>query len=201
MNPQFAEVSRILGQSESDRQFVLFSNLLKEHVPNVVQSSEFTNAAELWERRHNTWTTQLQKSLQNRKPPEYTHQDIAAFNNAFNVMVTQVNFQREETCRHYTKLLDEARQRKKHIEDQIVKITHQARADVDMERVHQNSIVARLTHGGNINVEMTKWEESKLKKNASLQEEEIFSKFWKTQKRTVKTMHYSFKHRSRTFHT
>ena len=69
MNPQFAEVSGILGQSESDRQFVLFSNLLKEHVPNVVQNSEFTNASELWERRHNTLTTQLQKSLKVRKPP------------------------------------------------------------------------------------------------------------------------------------
>ena len=71
MNPQFAEVSRILGQSESDRQFVLFSNLLKQHVPGVNLNSEFASASRLWERRNNTWVTQLQQSLKGRNPPVY----------------------------------------------------------------------------------------------------------------------------------
>ena len=89
-------------------------------------------------------------------------------NNAFNVMVTQVNSKREDTCRHYTKLLDEARQRKKHTEDQIVRVTHTARADIDTKRVIENSIVTRLSHGSSINIEMTKWEETKLKERCLL---------------------------------
>ena len=73
MNPQFAEVSRILGQSESDGQFVLFSNLLKQHVPGVNLDSEFAATSKLWERRNNTWVTQLTKSLKERNPPVYNH--------------------------------------------------------------------------------------------------------------------------------
>ena len=95
MNPQFAEVSRILGQSESDRQFVLFSNLLREHVPGVSLNSEFAASSQLWERRNNTWVTQLTKSLKERNPPVYNHQDIASLNNAYNVMIQQTNRQRE----------------------------------------------------------------------------------------------------------
>ena len=122
MNPQFAEISRILGQSESDRQFVLFSNLLKQHVPGVNQNSEFASASQLWERRNNTWVTQLQKSLRERNPPVYTHQDVASLNNAYNVMISQTNRQREDQVRHYNKLLDEARRKQKDLEDRIIKI-------------------------------------------------------------------------------
>ena len=111
MNPQFAEVSRILGQSQSDRQFVLFSNLLREHVPGVNQNSEFAATSQLWERRNNTWVTQLTRSLKERNPPIYTHQDIASLNNAYNVMIQQTNCQREDQVKHYSKLLDEARKR------------------------------------------------------------------------------------------
>ena len=117
MNPQYAEVSRILGQSESDRQLSLLSKVLHEHLPCLKQNAEFENAATLWDRRNNTWSSQLETDLKQRKQPVYTQQDIAALNNAYNVMVAQVNKTREATMSHYNKLLDEARARQKNMED------------------------------------------------------------------------------------
>ena len=56
MNPQYAEVSRILGQSEADRQLLLINKVLHEHLPSLKQNAEFDNAAKLWDRRGNTWS-------------------------------------------------------------------------------------------------------------------------------------------------
>ena len=85
MNPAYAEVNRLLGQAESDGQLVILSNVFHEHIPGIDQNEEFSNIAKLWERRNNTWTTQLQKYLKERNPPAYSQQDIAAMNNSFNV--------------------------------------------------------------------------------------------------------------------
>ena len=92
MNPAYAEVNRLLGQSESDRQLVVLSNVIREHLPAIDQNEDFTNISKLWERRNNTWTTQLQKYLKERDPSVYSQQDIPAMNNSFNVMFTQFPF-------------------------------------------------------------------------------------------------------------
>ena len=47
MNPQYAEVSRILGQSESDRQLSLLSKALHEQLPSLKQNADFDNATKL----------------------------------------------------------------------------------------------------------------------------------------------------------
>ena len=54
MNPQYAEVSRILGQSESDRQLAIIGRALHEHIPSFQDDQAFGSAASLWERRQNT---------------------------------------------------------------------------------------------------------------------------------------------------
>ena len=147
MNPQYAEVSRILGQSESDRQLSLLSKALHEHLPSLKQNAEFDNAAKLWDRRSNTWSKQLETDLQQRKQPVYTQQDIAALNNAYNVMVGQVNKTREATMSHYNKLLDESRARKKTMEDCVTKTQHDSRSDSDSEICKQEHLISLITHG------------------------------------------------------
>ena len=147
MNPQYAEVSRILGQSESDRQLSLLSKALHEHLPSLKQNTEFDNAAKLWDRRSNTWSKQLETDLQQRKQPVYTQQDIAALNNAYNVMVGQVNKTREATMSHYNKLLDESRARKKTMEDCVTKTQHDSRSDSDSEICKQEHLMRLIAHG------------------------------------------------------
>ena len=144
MNPQYAEVSRILGQSESDRQLSLLSKALHEHLPSLKQNAEFENAAKLWDRRNNTWSIQLETDLKKRKQPVYTQQDIEALNNAYNVMVAQVNKTREATMSHYDKLLDESRARQKTMEDCLAKTENDARSDFDSERCKQEHLEALL---------------------------------------------------------
>ena len=106
MNPAYAEINRLLRQSESDRQLVVLSNVIREHLPAIEQNEDFSNIAKLWEQRNNTWTTQLQKYLKERDPPIYNQQDIAAMNNSFNVMVAHCNKEREDSVKNYTKLME-----------------------------------------------------------------------------------------------
>ena len=54
MNPQYAEVNRILGQSESDRQLVVLSNAIHEAITSISQNEEFNNISKLWECQNNT---------------------------------------------------------------------------------------------------------------------------------------------------
>ena len=163
MNPQYAEVSRILGQSESDRQLSLLSKALHEHLPGLKQNAEFDNAAKLWDRRGNTWSKQLETDLQQRKQPVYTQQDIAALNNAYNVMVGQVNKTREATMSHYNKLLDESRARKKTMEDCVTKTQHDSRSDSDSEICKQEHLAGLIRSGHPPPDAVQQMNESKLK--------------------------------------
>jgi len=72
MNPQYAEVSRILGQSESDRQLSLLSKALHEHLPSLKQNAEFENAAKLWDRQNNTWSSQLETDQKEKENNLFT---------------------------------------------------------------------------------------------------------------------------------
>ena len=75
----------------------------------------------------------------------YTQQDIAALNNAYNVMVAQVNKTREATMSHYSKLLNEARARQKNMEDCLAKTQNDARSDFDSEKCKQEHLNALIT--------------------------------------------------------
>ena len=132
MNPAYAEINRLLGQSESDKQLVILSNVIREHLPAIDQDEDFNNISKLWERRNNTWTTQLQKYLKERDPPIYSQQDIAAMNNSFNVMVTQCNKEREDSVKNYIKLMDEARHRSKQSTNDLTRF----------ENTHTNFVIA-----------------------------------------------------------
>ena len=185
MNPQYAEVSRILGQSESDRQLSLLSKALHEHLPSLKQNAEFDNAAKLWDRRSNTWSKQLETDLQQRKQPVYTQQDIAALNNAYNVMVGQVNKTREATMSHYNKLLDESRARKKTMEDCVTKTQHDSRSDYDSEVCKQEHLMKLITQGNppaDANVQIA---ESKLKVKFILKRRTDFLEGFNTTKRNA----------------
>ena len=137
MNPAYAEINRLLGQSESDKQLVILSNVIREHLPAIDQNEDFSNIAKLWERRNNTWMTQLQKYLKERDPPIYNQQDIAAMNNSFNVMVVQCNKECEDSVKNYTKLMDEARHRFKQTSQDLTRFMNESRADIDAERCKQ----------------------------------------------------------------
>ena len=134
MNPAYAEINRLLGQSESDKQLVILSNVIREHLPAIDQNEDFSNISKLWERRNNTWSTQLQKYLKERNPPIYSQQDIAAMNNSFNVMVAQCNKEREDSVKNYIKLLDEARHRSKQSTNDLTRFENDSRADIDAEQ-------------------------------------------------------------------
>ena len=147
MNPAYAEINRLLGQSESDKQLVILSNVIREHLPAIDQDEDFSNIAKLWERRNNTWTTQLQKYLKERDPPIYSQQDIAAMNNSFNVMVAQCNKEREDSVKNYIKLMDEARHRSKQATNDLTRFENESRADIDAERCKQQSLVKKIDAG------------------------------------------------------
>ena len=147
MNPAYAEVNRLLGQSESDRQLVVLSNVIREHLPAIDQNEDFSNIAKLWERRNNTWTTQLQKYLKERDPPVYSQQDIAAMNNSFNVMVAQCNKEREDSVKNYIKLMDEARHRSKQASNDLTRFENESRADIDAERCKQRALQNKINAG------------------------------------------------------
>ena len=147
MNPAYAEINRLLGQSESDRQLVVLSNVIREHLPAIDQNEDFSNIAKLWERRNNTWTTQLQKYLKERDPPIYNQQDIAAMNNSFNVMIAQCNKEWADSVKNYTKLMDEARHRFKQASQDLTRLMNESRADIDAERCKQRAFCKKVDAG------------------------------------------------------
>jgi hypothetical protein len=99
---------------------------------------------------------------------------------SYNVMVMQVNHSREETVRHYTKLLDEARHRRKQMDDSIVKVNHEARVELDAERVKQRAIQDHIANGWNLQDEQKKFHESNLREVCVLSRKKDFLKALET---------------------
>ena len=56
MHSQHAEVHRILGQTESDRQLAILNEALQTYLRGIKNNRELGNAALLWDRRDKTWT-------------------------------------------------------------------------------------------------------------------------------------------------
>ena len=107
-NPQYAEVSRILGASENDQQISILSRALTQHIPGLENDKVFGNDAAHWERRNKTWPLELEK---HRRPPIYTQTGIASLNNSYAVHVSLTNKHREAGAKHHNKLMDESRSR------------------------------------------------------------------------------------------
>ena len=60
MNPQYAEVHRILGQTEYDRQLSIL-NKAQTYLPDIKNDRELGNAAIIWDHRDRTWTKHLEE--------------------------------------------------------------------------------------------------------------------------------------------
>jgi len=147
MNPQYAEVHRILGQTESDRQLAILNKALQTYLPGIKNDRELGNAALLWDRRDRTWTKHLEEKHRKRKQPLYTQQDIASLNNAYNVMVAQVNKNRETHMIHLTKLLDEARAKQKTMDDCLAKTANECRTDYDAQVCNYKALERQWNRG------------------------------------------------------
>ena len=94
-NENYAEVSRVLGQSETDKQLAFLGKALCEALPQLKNDPNFTSAADAWSRRQNTWPSELNKQIMDRCPPIHNQASISALNNAHAVYVHQVNDQRK----------------------------------------------------------------------------------------------------------
>ena len=119
LNPQYAEVTRVLGQSETDRQLGILGKALSEALPQLKDDPTFTTATDLWSRRQNNWPIEFTKSLQARNPPIHHQASIAALNNSYAVHVAQINKGREAHHSSLIKLSDETRSKVKQADVKI----------------------------------------------------------------------------------
>ena len=136
-NPQYAEVSQILGALEHDREISILSRALTQHIPGLENDKVFGNAAAHWEQRNNTWPLELEKRLANRKPPLYTQTGIASLNNPFSL----TNKHREAGAKHLNKLMDETRARVKDMDGKINSTLHNSCIKFDRERANANHLM------------------------------------------------------------
>ena len=77
----------------------------------------------------------------------YTQQDIASLNNAYNVMVAQVNKNRETHMEHLTKLLDEARAKQKTMDDCLARTANHCRTETDDEMCKYRQLALKIRRG------------------------------------------------------
>ena len=82
INNNYAEVSRVLGQSKTEKQLALIGKALSEALPQLKDDPTFTAATELWSKRQNTWPSELITELMDRNPHIHHQASIAALNNA-----------------------------------------------------------------------------------------------------------------------
>ena len=147
MNPQYAEVHRILSQTESDRQLSILNKALQTYLPDIKNDRELGNAALLWDRRDRTWTKHLEEKHRVRQQPLYTQQDIASLNNAYNFMVAQVNKNQETHMDHLTKLLDEARTKQKTMDDCLARTANDSRTEIDAQVCKYRQLERQIQRG------------------------------------------------------
>ena len=145
-NDNYAEVSRVLGQSETDKQLALLGKALFEALPQLKNDPNFTSAAESWSRRQNTWPTELIKELMDRCPPIHNQALIAALNNAYAVYVHQVNDQRKAYQASLNKLLDDTRTRVRNGQQKLSDTQHATRNYYDDERAKSDILFSLSTN-------------------------------------------------------
>ena len=128
-NENYAEVSRVLGQSETDKQLTFLGKALCEALPQLKNDPNFTSAADNWNRRQNTWPSELKK-----RPPIHNQASISALNNAHAVYVHQVNDQRRAYQANFHKMVDDQTTRFRNGEQKLTNTRHAHRKYYDDER-------------------------------------------------------------------
>ena len=116
MDQNYAEVHRLLGQSESERQLSTFTRALRDAIPELRNNQLLEKSANIWSTRNRSWSEHLSEMHKCRKPPFYNHQDVVAMNNAHNVNVVTVNKQREIQMSHLTHALKKAENKQRDLE-------------------------------------------------------------------------------------
>ena len=146
-NENYAEVSRVLGQSETDKQLAFLGKALCEALPQLKNDPNFTSAADNWNRRQNTWPSELNKRVMDRKPPIHTHASISSLNNAHAVYVHQVNDQRKAYQANLHKMVDDQTTRVRNGQLKLTDTRHAHRRYFDDERSKADMLIAQSMSG------------------------------------------------------
>ena len=146
-NENYAEVSRVLGQSETDKQLAFLGKALCEALPQLKNDPNFTSAADNWNRRQNTWPSELNKRVMDRKPPKHTHASISSLNNAHAVYVHQVNDQRKAHKDSLHKMVDDQTTRVRNGQQKLTDTRHAHRKYFDDERSTGDKLLAQSMSG------------------------------------------------------
>ena len=97
----------------------------------------------MWDRLERTWTRHLEEKHRERQQPLYTQHLIASLNNAYNVMVAQVN----KNMEHLTKLLDEARAKRRTMDDCLARNVNDCRMETDDEICKYRLLTQNIQRG------------------------------------------------------
>ena len=146
-NENYAEVSRVLGQSETDKQLAFLGKALCEALPQLKNDPNFTSAADNWNRRQNTWPSELNKQVMDRCPPIHNQASISALNNVHAVYVHQVNDQRRAYQANLHKMVDDQTTRVRNGQQKLTDTQHAHRKYYDDERAKSDMLLAQSMTG------------------------------------------------------
>ena len=146
-NENYAEVSRVLGQSETDKQLAFLGKALCEALPGLKNNPNFTSAADNWNRRNNTWPSELIKRVKERKPPRHTVASISSLNNAHAVYVHQVNDQRRSIKDGLLKQVDDQTTRIRNAEQKLHDMQQSNRKQYDEDRSQSEKLLTQCMSG------------------------------------------------------
>ena len=146
-NENYAEVSRVLGQSETDKQLAFLGQALCEALPSLKNNPNFTSAADNWNRRNNTWPSELIKRVKERKPPRHTVASISSLNNAHAVYIHQVNDQRRSIKDGLLKQVDDQTTRIRNAEQKLHDMQQSNRKQYDEDRSQSEKLLTQCMSG------------------------------------------------------
>ena len=146
-NENYAEVSRVLGQSETDKQLAFLGKALCEALPQLKNDPNFTSATDNWNRRQNTWPSELNKGVRERRTPKHTITSISSLNNAHAVYVHQVNDQRRAQKDSLLKQVDDQTTRIRNAQQKLNDTKHSHRKSYDEERSTADRLLAQCMSG------------------------------------------------------
>ena len=146
-NENYAEVSRVLGQSETDKQLAFLGKALCEALPSLKNNPNFTSAADNWNRRNNTWPSELIKRVKERKPPRHTVASISSLNNAHAVYIHQVNDQRRSIKDGLLKQVDDQTTRIRNAEQKLHDMQQSNRKQYDEDRSQSEKLLTQCMSG------------------------------------------------------
>jgi len=146
-NENYAEVSRVLGQRETDKQLAFLGKALCEALPQLKDNPNFTSATDNWNRRQNTWPSELIKRIKKRKPPKQTVASISSLNNAHSVYVHQINDQRRAIKDGLLKQVDDQTTRIRNAEQKLHDMQQTNRKQYDEDRIRTGTLFTQSVNG------------------------------------------------------